>query len=109
MFSHWVVAKYSGGDLEGFHSNVAEFWGNKLARSCVGKAPQERVDGGDVTWEYPGTTIRIALAHTAKPLGETDGKSTSVSNGSAALVSSVESNFTFCKDRNFPEDISRSR
>ena len=101
--------RYLGGDLPHFHTDVAEFWGTKLARSCVGKAPQEMVDGGDVTWEYPSTSIRIALAHTAKPFEETDGNSTSVGNSIAALVSSAESNVTFSTNMDVPVDISDSK
>ena len=88
---------------------MAEYWGTKVARSCVGKAPQENVDGGEVVWIYPGTMIRIALAHTAKPIEYPYNNLTSVGNGSAALVPNVESNRTVSTDMNVPADISDSK
>ena len=98
-----------GGDQPHFHTNVAEFGGKRVVRSCVGKAPQEMVDGGEVTWTYVGTIVRISLAHTAMPYEEMDGNVTTVGNGSAALVSGAESNLTFSTDFNGPADISDSK
>ena len=100
--------RYLGGDQPFFYSNVAESGGNRVARACVGKAPQERIDGGEVIWSYLGTTIRITLAHTAMPFTETDGNLTSVDNGSAGLVPSAESNLTFSTDVYVPVDTSDS-
>ena len=100
---------YLGGDQPGFLTNVADFGGNKVVRSCVGKAPQEMIDGGEVTWTYIGTIVRISLAHTAMPYEETDGNVPTVGNGSAALVSSAESNLTFSTDFNVPAEISDSK
>ena len=97
-----------GGDQPFFYSNVAESGGKRVARACVGKAPQDRIDGGEVVWSYLGTTIRITLAHTAMPFTETDGNLTSVDNGSAGLAPSAESNLTFSTDANVPVDISDS-
>ena len=87
---------------------MAESGGNRVARACVGKAPQEMIDGGEVIWSYLGTTVRITLAHTAMPFTETDGNLSSVDNGSAGLVPSAESNLTFSTDVNVPGDISDS-
>lgn len=97
--------RVSGGDQPYFHSNVAELGGIKVARSCVGKAPQEMIDGGDVTWRYPGTIARITLAHTAVPFEGTNGNLTSVGNNSAALVSSAATNLTFTTDKHVSVDV----
>ncbi len=53
--------------------------------------------------------IRIALAHTAKPIEYPSDNSTSVGNGSAALISNVESNLTVNTAMNVPVDISDSK
>ena len=100
--------RFWGGDQPYFYTNVAESGGKRVARACVGKAPQEMIDGGEVIWSYLGTTVRITLAHTAMPFTETDGSLTSVDNGSAGLVPSAESNLTFGTDVNVPVDISDS-
>ena len=101
--------KNDGGNIINVHSSVLVQWADRIARACVGKAPQEMVDGGDVTWEYPGASIRVALARTAKPFEEPDGNSTSVGNSSAAFVSSAESNVTFSTDINIPVNTSDSK
>ena len=98
-----------GGDVPNIHTHVIAQWGSRIARACVGKHPEQLVDGGEAVWEWPGTVVRISLAHIPKPLESAYGNSTSVGNGSAALVSSAESNLTVDTDTNVPVEISDSK
>ena len=101
--------KEGGGDIENVHTNLLEYWGSKIARTCVGKASEENVDGGEAAWESPRIWIRLALAHTRMPLASAYGNLTSVGNGSAALVSSTESDLAVGSDTNSPLEISDSK
>ena len=97
------------GDVMHINSNVIARWGTRIARACVGKAPEQLVDGGEAVWEWPGTLIRISLAHTSMPLESPYGNLPSVGNGNAALVSSAETNLTVSTDTNVPVEISDSK
>lgn len=101
--------KEDGGDIANVHSNLLEYWGTKIARTCVGNSPEQNVDGGAAIWQYPGTLIRLALAHTRMPLASAYGNLTSVGNGSAALVSSTASNLAVNSDTNGSLEISDSK
>ena len=101
--------KEGGGNVDNIHTDLLEYWGTKIARACVGIAPEQNVDGGEATWEYPGTVIRLALARTPMPLAYAYGNSTSIGNGSAALVSSTESDLAVNSDTNDPLEISDSK
>ena len=101
--------KDGGGDAGDIHTNILEYWGSKIIRICVGKVSEQYVDGGEAIWEYPGTVIRLALARTPMPLAYAYGNSTSVGNGSAALVSSTGSDLAVNSDTNNPLEISDSK
>lgn len=98
-----------GGDIDNIHTDLLEYWGTKITRACVGIAPEQNVDGGEATWEYPGTLIRLALARSPMPLAYACGNSTSVGNDSAALVSSTESNLAVNPDTSDPLEMSDSK
>ena len=98
-----------GGDAGDIHTNILEYWGSKITQICVGRASEQYVDGGEATWEYLGTAFRLALARTPMPLAYAYGNSASVGNGSAALVSSTESDLAVNSDTNDPLEISDSK
>lgn len=98
-----------GGNIDNIHTNLLQYWGTKIARTCVGKAPEQNIDGGEATWKFPGTLIRLSLAWTPMPLAYAYGNLTSVGNGSAAVVSSTESDLAVNSDTNGPLEISDSK
>ena len=100
--------KEDGSDIYNVHTNLLEYWGAKIARTCVGR-PDEKVDGGAATWQYATSMLRLTLAHTRMPLASAYGNLTSVGNGSAALVSSTESDLADNSATNGPLEISDSK
>ena len=101
--------KAGGGDVDNIHTDLLEFWGTKVARACVGKAPEQKLDGGEATWLFGGSYIRLALAWTRMPLAHGDGNLSSVGNGSSAVVSSTESDLAVDPDTNGALEMSDSR